>query len=291
YQKLWQPIEQAIGNCERLYVLPDGILYQINLETIWQAEQASYLKDMLDIQRINHITDLFLELGDHNANSPILIGDPDFGPSGEIAPLAGTKLEVETIERLLSQKGEVSQVYLGKAASKKNILSVNQPRLLHIATHGYYEKPSSEESSISGASFQAANKNPYLQAGLLLEGAAKGKEEGWGSHPGILTAMEAANLNLFNTELVVLSACSSGLGQMQSGEGVYGLARAFREAGAQKVMYSLWPVADKATADLMKYFYQFWLAGNTVDEAFSQAQDRLREQYPEPVYWGAFLLV
>ncbi len=291
YQKLWQPIEQAIGNCQKLYVLPDGIFYQINLETLWQPEQKCYLKDLLHVQRINHIADIFSAQGDHNENPPVLIGDPDFGPSDEIAPLAGTKLEVEAIDRLLAQKGETSELYLGRAASKENIQSLNQPRLLHIATHGYYQEPSSDDSSIIGASFKATNKNPYLQAGLLLEGAAKDFEVGWGSHPGILTAMEVANLNLFNTELVVLSACNSGLGKIQQGEGVYGLARAFREAGAQKVMYSLWPVADKATADLMQYFYQFWLDGNTVDEAFSQAQDRLREQYPEPVYWGAFLLV
>ena len=135
--------------------------------------------------------------------------------------------------------------------------------------------------------------NPLLRSGLLFAGAQNtsngeytGFENGW------LNAYEASFLNLRGTELVVLSACETGRGEIINGKGVYGLQRAIRIAGAESIIMSMWKVSDVATQKLMTYFYEFWIKSKlSKREALTKAQNKLKIEYPAPFYWGAFLLI
>ncbi|HRF17628.1 MAG TPA: CHAT domain-containing protein, partial [Chitinophagaceae bacterium] len=135
--------------------------------------------------------------------------------------------------------------------------------------------------------------DPLLRSGLILSGgnyAWSGKAPIEGVEDGIATAYEISQLNLSNTELVVLSACETALGDVKGSEGVFGLQRAFKMAGVKKMIVSLWQVPDKETAELMTSFYNYWLKGKTIEQAFAQAQSDMRKKY-SPYYWAAFVLV
>ena len=136
-------------------------------------------------------------------------------------------------------------------------------------------------------------EDPMLRSGLALAGANYAWKHGhnpYNEEDGILTAYEISKLNLSNTDLVVLSACETGLGDINGSEGVFGLQRAFKMAGVDYLIMSLWQVSDQQTADLMNLFYEYWLNGNDIRSSFEMAQSEMREKY-DPYYWAAFVLV
>jgi CHAT domain-containing protein len=134
--------------------------------------------------------------------------------------------------------------------------------------------------------------NPMLRSGLALAGANTWAQQGTppaDAEDGILTAEDVTGLDLVDTELVVLSACETGLGDVHVGEGVFGLRRAFTIAGAATLVMSLWKVPDQETGELMTRFYEGVIAGRSRIEALRDAQLWLRQRHPEPFYWGAFI--
>ncbi|HAA19237.1 MAG TPA: hypothetical protein DCR93_30195 [Cytophagales bacterium] len=210
-----------------------------------------------------------------------------------LAMLPGTKAEVEIISNLYKQKNQEFTIYLEDEAVEEQIKTMEAPSTLHIATHGFFLEDTPEAV---GGKDQGYVSNPLLRSGLILAGAntfiaAGANESPLTEEDGILTAFEVMNLNLSNTDLVVLSACETGLGSIKNGEGVYGLQRAFRVAGADAIIMSLWSVNDQATQELMSQFYANWLETGDKQEAFRQAQKQLREKFPNPYYWGAFVMV
>ena len=139
----------------------------------------------------------------------------------------------------------------------------------------------------------ASAQEAMLNSGLLLAGVSNYFRSNKGSNidDGILTAYEATTLNLDDTDLVVLSACETGLGRIEAGEGVYGLQRAFKIAGAKTILMSLWKVSDEVTQLLMTTFYEHWLTSGDKREAFVKAQKKIKSLHPAPYYWGAFIMV
>jgi len=217
---------------------------------------------------------------------------------GYCRPLAGTKQEVKEIGALLKSKGWDCRIYLDSSAIEERVKAVKSPRVLMISTHGYFlsdVEMRGGQSLLTEMEQQKAVENPLLRSGLILAGACNPREDSVESEmrfdDGKLTANEVMNMDLDNTELVVLSACETGLGKVRNGEGVYGLQRAFQVAGANSVLMSLWKVDDATTKELMTSFFKTWLGGMDKHEAFKQAQKEVRVHHPHPYYWGAFVMV
>jgi CHAT domain-containing protein len=193
---------------------------------------------------------------------------------------------------------------LGKKATEASLKQARGPRILHIATHGFFfpERESSREEARNPVSndqpdvpdrlikaWAAQVENPLLRSGLALAGANQGKS---GDDDGLLTALEAAGLDLSGTKLVVLSACDTGVGDLRNGEGVQGLRRALVLAGSESQVMSLWPVSDEATKDLMIPYYKALQQGAGRSEGLRQVQLRMlrgRRGRQHPFYWAAFI--
>ena len=230
----------------------------------------------------------------------------DGGMGTTLPPLPGTGAEVNAIAGLMQEQAWKVRVYTGDQALKSAIEGERGARVVHLATHGFFladqqARASDLETRQFGQKQETGLEDPMLRSGLYFAGADRtlaGKASAADVDNGVLTAMEAANLNLRGTALVVLSACNTGQGEVKNGEGVFGLRRALEEAGAEHVLMSLWSVPDEETLELMRSFYSKWLAGTEVHAALQQAQLEMREKVKAahggkdlPFYWGAFVLV
>jgi len=209
--------------------------------------------------------------------------------------LPGTKAEITALNVILEDNGWISDYYLEEYATEENIKKTDNPKILHVATHGFFTSDKDfEDSNEIGMEEAKASQNPLLRTGLLLSGAGDLLDKtsfNYNMEGGILTAYEAMNMNLDYTELVVLSACETGLGDVISGEGVYGLQRAFLVAGADALVMSLFKVSDEATQKLMVKFYEKWTLTGEMRNSFIAAKKELRIEYQDPIFWGAFVMI
>jgi CHAT domain-containing protein len=216
------------------------------------------------------------------------------------APLPGTREEAEGIQRLFPQ----AQVFLGPEATKQRLLHLPTPAVLHIATHGFFleDAPAPEDDSRAIGHFGALDEgtplhrppDPLLRSGLILAGARAPQASGAASHPldsSLVTALELAGLDLWGTQLVVLSACDTGRGDIKLGQGVYGLRRALVVAGAETVVMSLWEVRDDSTRLLMEAYYRNLLLGQGRAFALREAMRALRQTRPHPHDWAPFIVL
>lgn len=301
YSIYWAPIQNEIGLASTTYISADGIYNLINLESI-ATPDGKYVLDNSNIQLVSNTKDIYLNKVKSRAtafNSAYLVGNPEFYAStsteGNILPLPGTEQEISQLQFLFKQKGWDSKEFLEKNASEENLKELDNPKVFHVATHGFYE-PAAETTSTTDIESNEAKltQNPLLRTGLLLKGAGdllQKTDFNFNMENGILTAYEAMNLSLEKTDLVVLSACETGLGQVEAGEGVFGLQRAFLVAGAKVLVMSMFKVEDEPTQKLMLKFYQKWLVTGNMRQSFIDAKKELRMEYPEPINWGAFMMI
>ena len=223
--------------------------------------------------------------------------------------LSGSKTEVQLIEKRLSDNRWKTMLFTDINASETRFKSLSakadsfSPRLIHISTHGFFMplhkndrfKENQLLSSDTRQNIFRLSNNPLMRTGLVFSGANhvwNGGDPVNGVDDGILTAYEISNMNLSHTELVVLSACNTGLGDINGSEGVFGLQRAFRLAGVETMIVCLWEAPDKETVELMTAFYSLWTQGLDKKTAFSHAQLKMRQTYPDqPEKWAGFIMI
>jgi len=295
YTNFWEPFEKELSGKKTIYVSLDGVYNQVNLNTLKKTGN-DYLIKKYDFILLSNPRDIMASnkngksVGDKNA---AVIGFPNYG-AGNIAPLPATKKEVEGVGGQLKNSGYAVAELMQQNATEKNLKSAKYVKVLHIATHGYFLKDVVKPSWPLGVHSDYAKDNVLLRSGLMLTGASNADKLIPGldnSNNGIITSYEAMNLDLKGTNLVVLSACETGLGEVKAGEGVYGLQRAFLVAGADAIIMSLWKVDDAATQELMNIFYSNWIKGGDKQKAFRDAQVQLMTKFKEPLYWGAFVMM
>jgi CHAT domain-containing protein len=221
--------------------------------------------------------------------------------SGEWEYLPGTRQEIDNLRRIMPRSGAVWYSGINATEERFKGLSGHSPNVLHVATHGYFFQnlplqPQDQVGRLAEKSNRfESNENPLLRSGLVLAGANhvwKGGQSIAGVEDGILTALEVSDLNLSGTQLVVLSACETGLGQIEDSEGVFGLQRSFKLAGVKYLLMSLWKVPDVETVEYMTHFYRQLMTGIAIRLAYNHTQEFMLRKYPtEPFKWAAFVLI
>jgi len=328
-KRLFDPLLPALGRTDKVIVAPDGVLNLLPLG-ILPDDKDDFLVDSYHFHYVSSGRDLLTwGIGsDAKLSPPVVFANPDFDrviqppkqPEQQMTmaanrrsrdhrglrfdPLSGTAREAKAISKTLSQKGLTSTLHLQADAREKYLKQVQSPRILHLATHGFFLENLDWIITDKGMGIEWLKlvfadplsarmaalpwlENPLLRSGLALAGANAGG--GGKDEDGILTALESSVLDLQGTEVVVLSACKTGLGELQIGEGVYGLRRSFQLAGAQTVIASLWRVSDEYTAELMSNFYRRWLSGADKSTALRDSALEICKRKPHPYYWGAFI--
>jgi CHAT domain-containing protein/tetratricopeptide (TPR) repeat protein len=315
-ERLMRPVRMRLGATRQLLVSPDGPLHLIPFAALVDEEQR-YLVDRYAITYLTSGRDLLrLQVPRESRGAPVVIADPTFGSPALVAsskgsasssnarvdysqmffgPLPGVSGEVEALRTLLPQATFLTKEHATKAA----LAQVAGPRILHIATHGFFLQDASSVSDVRDTAIGRDHtlaatvvaervENPLLRSGLALAGA----NAGGGSSNGVLTALEAADLNLWGTQLVVLSACDTGVGEVKNGDGVYGLRRALVLAGSESQVISLWPVSDTGTRDLVIGFYTDLLRGSGRGEALRRVQQEMLHSSARahPYFWASFIL-
>ncbi len=327
YNLIWEPLNDYIEKGSKVYYVPSGSLHQVafaaipykgdkRLSDIYDLEQlittAMLIRDADQSENKKHSIALFGGISyDINKNQLLEIVqkvDSDtrslpesiHGEKISWPFLPGTLSEVQNIAMLAEKNNYNTMLFTGINAKEESFKSLSQkksPCIIHIATHGFYfplYKKTDEIEKIS-SKINRVSDNPLNRSGLLFAGANntwRGESFGHGIDDGILTAYEITGVTLSNTKLVVLSACETGLGDIKGSEGVFGLQRAFKAAGAKYLLMSLWKVPDNETAMFMEYFYNQIFAGKTIQDSFIKTQNFMKEKFPdEPYKWAAFVLI
>jgi CHAT domain-containing protein len=319
---VWDPVARRLGGVTRVYIVPDGSLQLVNFVAL-PAPGSSEGRYLVETGPLLHLLsaerDLAAPPPGPSGTELLVVADPQFqaplvmrssspepavgqyrGTHAEcgdfaslrFAGLPGSLAEMQTILRIWNTRGWVGVGLSGSAATEAAVKSaVSGKRVVHLATHGFFLDEQCPGTSV-------ARENPLLRSGIALAGANLRQTAGPGEEDGILTAEEAASLDLEGTEWVVLSGCDTGLGDIKAGEGVLGLRRAFQEAGARTIVNSLWPVNDREAQQWMAALYRARFledkgtAESVRDADLRQLRDRrAAAKSTHPFYWAGFVAV
>lgn len=327
----WQPIAERLAGFDRIYVSKDGIYHKISLKSLFNPKTGNFLiseKDLVFTTSLSSILNKsdFEPLSIAKNKTCSIYADPKFYSGerhglpiaearsyaalaaseesrafgeGGISPLPHSRIEALEIANILNDAGFEANLFLGEDATEANLKNEDSPGIIHIATHGEFlpvDPRSSYENRgdsllLDPKKFEDAFDRSMLYfagSGDVVEGRSNWSFE---KEDDILTASEALTLDLVGTEIAVLSACKTGAGDVRNGEGVYGMQRAFVEAGSRSVAMSLWEASDAAAKDMFSRFYYYLASGEyDINEAFTKAQKELMTKYVFPYYWAPFEL-
>ncbi len=332
YDLVWKPIAAALPEGTTAYCSPSGLLHRLNLGAI-PTPDGKTLAEKHRLTTLGSTRQLVVPpvlATNQNATAQLyggiqydatpIVGVNTNTKTDDMASrrsldftqadstlrgetwnyLRWTELEVSAAAEIMKGKGITPVLKKGAEATEESFKTIGisgpSPRVLHVATHGFFFPDPKEGKSGGEEKVFKVSDNPMIRSGLVLAGGNQAWKTGKPLRPdledGILTAYEISQMNLSNTELVVLSACETGLGDLVGNEGVYGLQRAFKIAGARYLIMSLWQVPDFQTQVFMTTFYKHWLTdGMEVPEAFRTTQSEMQTKYGDAFKWAGFVLV
>jgi CHAT domain-containing protein len=316
YNLIWNPIEKHLDGVNTIFFSPSGLLHKVSFAAVSKGIN-SYLIDDYALQLVSTTANVSSQKVFNLADSSVvsLFGGIAYTTHPDAKDtwtyLKGTLDETNMIKNILQQ--QISNINISTdSTASENIFKQLSPTsdVLHVATHGFfYPDPLEMQLTIEAATeygeveFRGGsptfgmdnfvrNQNPLMRSGLVFAGVndfwsgAKSVKD----DDGVLTALEVINIDLRQTQLVVMSACETGLGDIAGSEGVYGLQRAFKMAGTNFLIMSLWQVPDKETSEFMQTFYTLLLHNRDLQKSFSQTQAEMRQKY-DPFFWAAFVLL
>ncbi len=325
YALLWEPMEEYLHGIKRIYFSTSGVLNIFSFAA-FRLPDESYLMDKYDLHQLTSTQEIVNSKKESIPTSALVMGKIYYSPNQEILASSGQiraineddvalddfsrGMKADHFKFLSYTEKEIDDIFLelqkqdklkGNITIKKEMDASEETfrastlksfDLIHLATHGFYIADDNDLIKIPFYHNKLQNMGSMRRSGVALSDAEstwRGQEKPE-QEDGILTADEVSRMNLEGTLLVTLSACETALGNYTF-EGVFGLPRGFKQAGVQSMLVSLWSVNDESTALLMAEFYKAWLGGSTKFDALQKARKIVRQKYPEPFYWAAFILL
>lgn len=308
YQLVWQPITNYIDTTDTIYYSFSGVLHNVNLDAIPMAEDK-YLSDRYHLVRTSSTRQLLEKRSLDNCHSAVLVGGVRYDvrtSSTELKEripfLQNTLEETYLLSEILDRQDINTRIYTEYEASKDSVCALSGVPIdvLHIATHGYYvPKDSTAQMSSLRRQLFRCSLIPHVglsdgmkRSGLLMAeaDAINTDSTSLAFSKTILTARDISLLDFSATQMVVLSACETAKGDISS-DGIFGLQRAFKQAGVKTIVMTLWRVNDIVTRNMMLAFYKYWMTTGHKRESFMRAIREIRNKYPEPEYWAAYIML
>ena len=325
YEKIWKPIEPLLNGAKTVYFSPTSFLNEL-VFSAFKCGTSEFLADRYDLHQMLSTGDLIELRKANNSSQPksaLLIGGVYYSPeheqvaaqwarnneqraiedergaitedNEEFGYLPFTRLEVNRLGKLLSNNHVNTQQGIGFEPTEASFRSLSNasPSIMHLSTHGFFVAGNDVRSNKYLSRFPMSMYSSMQRCGLVLADGNHtwdGAQDKPVDNDGIIAASEVALLDLSSTQLAVLSACQTAVGDY-SQEGVYGMHRGFKQAGVKSILATMWNVNDQSTARFMELFYQRWLSGMPMQQSFNEAVKDLRKEYPSPYFWAPFVLM
>ena len=326
YDAIWGSLSEFINGNDIVYFSTDGLMQQMNIELLGFTMEDS-ITNSCQFRRLSSTRELCKNKESSELHTASVYGGLSYDIDVSLLQslherykdlpksftrgvyidtsrkgwdyLPYSRYEAETVATHLSNADIKTQLLQAENGTEESFkaLSGSNVSVVHVATHGFFYENEVNNTYYQRASFNSDGNKRYLdpmyRSGLIMSGGQNawlGKSVPKGVDDGILLSKEISEMDLTNVQLFVLSACDTGIGEVKN-DGVYGLQRALKLAGVETIIMSLWNINDFVTSDFMSKFYEFWLSGDTKYTAFKKAQNYLIEEYENPYYWAAFIML